>query len=103
LDDESKKVLPFVHIQLEKTLVGTLSNVEGKFEIMAGFDDRLLFTYVGYEKHFITLEAGKGLYEVRLKRSTTELGPVVIHAGENPAHLIIRKAVENRKKNDPWV
>ena len=38
---------------------------------------------------------------IHLRRSATELREIVILAGENPAHRIIQKVIENRDKNDP--
>ncbi|MTI32351.1 DUF5686 family protein [Xanthovirga aplysinae] len=101
LDEKTGEPLPFVHIQLEQAFGKALSNVEGEFEIKADVGDRMLFSFVGYEKKYVEIENGKYFYEVSLKESTTKLDAIFVFAGENPAHRIIRKVVENKKKNDP--
>lgn len=98
----TKEVLPFVNIRVLGTTVGTTSNVEGHFQISIQSRDTLVFSYVGFSK----LRLGGNSFNtknlvVELREKTTELNEVVVRPGENPAWKIIRRALDNRSKNDP--
>mgnify|MGYP001803039719 FL=1 len=57
-------------------------------------------SYVGYEDQTIQLN-GKIFVEIYLKSSSEILKEVVILEGENPAIPIVKKAIANKKSNNP--
>lgn len=103
IDAQSGDGLPFVHILLEEENRGVVSDLDGFFEIRS--DDRvslLKFSYVGYKS--MSLEVPPSIQdpiEVRLERSAIGLSEVVVYAGENPAHRLIRGLYENRDRHNP--
>ncbi|WP_448518327.1 DUF5686 family protein [Rhodoflexus sp.] len=84
---------------------GTSSDIEGRFskKLAEGSIVRALrVSVVGYETQTISIDTEKTLfYELVVKKASRELAELVIYAGENPAHPIIKKAVANKPIHDP--
>lgn len=84
---------------------GVLTDIEGRFRI-----DRtdslhtLVFRYVGYENQMLAVAppewAGSPLTVV-LRPVDYALPEATVRAGENPADILIRKAIARRKFNNP--
>lgn len=104
LDSESKEPLAFVNIIYNEKNHGTTTNIDGVFLINKNSDIKFLkITYVGYEPQLIKkaeLKPGKS-QEFYLKKSVININEVTIFPGENPAHRIINKVIENRDINNP--
>lgn len=103
--DQGKESLAFVNITINgDDSQGVIADINGRFRIEHKEEiKRLTFSYVGYEtlEYEITeQDKRKGEVRIQLKASDFGLEEVVVKAGENPAHRIIRKAVKNRKKNN---
>jgi len=102
LDDETGRPLPFVNIVANDHISGTSTDIDGKFSLASPSEINFLkLTYVGYEPMTFDVSLNKRNVVIRLKKTSLELSEVVIIAGENPAHRIIRKVIENRRLNDP--
>lgn len=106
VDAHNGQSLPFVSILLKGTQTGTLSDIDGKFEIKTPegvMPAGLQVSYLGYEPKSILLneisETEKIL--VKLKPVGVQLNAITVVAGENPAHRIIKTASHNRDKNNP--
>lgn len=95
--------LPFVNITINGLKQGTAADVDGKFTYSADREIYLLtFSFVGYERQDIKVDANTSFpIKIRLKELKQQLREVTVVAGENPAHRIIRKAVDNRSTNNP--
>lgn len=77
IKDESKESLVGVSIKIKNTNIGTSTDVDGKFKIMASSTDVLQITYIGYE----TIERVVGnanQIDITMKSSSTGLGEVVV-------------------------
>jgi len=101
-DAKTKQVLAFVNIVTNNSRVGTATDIDGKFTIYSS--DKIEFiqlTYVGYEPQIVYIQNSNTPLKVYLEKTTHELEEVVIVAGENPAHRIIKNVVENRDRNNP--
>lgn len=85
---------------------GVLTDIEGRFRIETGIEIRALgFRYVGYEPLVVTADfwekmPGRPLHIV-LQPADYALPEATVLAGENPADVLIRKAIANRKRNNP--
>jgi hypothetical protein len=101
-DQQSKQALAFVNIVANNSKVGTATDIDGKFTIhSSGEIEFIRLTYVGYETQTVYIEKDKRQLKVYLEKTSVELEEVLIVAGENPAHGIIQKVVENRDRNNP--
>lgn len=109
-DEKNGESLAFVNIVINNGREGTTSDINGSFSIRSGEPiQNISFSFVGYEKRTIGLNAfivdhpgsSPGNLSVTLKKSTLLLEELVFEAGENPAHPIIRKAIENKRINNP--
>lgn len=102
INEKTREALPFVNIAVQGTRHGTTTDVEGRFAISLRDEERVLaFSYLGFETFRYILAGSQGPVLIALKEKPTELREVVIHAGENPAFSIIRKATANKPANDP--
>lgn len=55
-DEDSTKVLPFVYVINKNTSFGTVSDVNGRFQLKADVNDTLVFSYVGYLKRYVSVK-----------------------------------------------
>ncbi len=95
-------MLAFVNIVTNNSQLGTATDIDGKFTIYSNEEIEFLrLTYVGYASQTVYINEGKENLKIYLEEISAELEEVVIVAGENPAHRIIRNVVENRNLNDP--
>ncbi len=101
LDQSSQKPLVFVSVYDPDRNVGTVSDIDGKFQVASTSSiRRLVFSYVGYQPDTILVDGKKNL-KIELTSKGIELNQITIYPGENPAHRIIKLAVENRENNNP--
>jgi hypothetical protein len=91
-----------VNILVNKDIHVTQSDIDGLFNISyPGKIDSLRLSYVGYENYtFMPGNKTKNIV-IDLKRKQVQLNEVVVFPGENPAHRIIKKMIENKDKNNP--
>ncbi len=103
IDDITGTPLPFVNIYFLNTTVGTTSGLDGKFKIKTRKHcDTLVFSMLGYHPSKVFTEPGKKYHLIiRLKEDSQTLDEVVIKPAENPAHIILRKIIKNKNRNNP--
>ena len=100
--DQQNDPLPFVNILInDNGQNGVNSDIDGRFVIEEDSTiNSITFIYLGYENLTLTAPFKQPL-QVEMSNTAYHFEEVVVIAGENPAHRIIRKAMENRDKNDP--
>ena len=69
-----------VNIIVESTKQGGISDLDGSFEIVAGSDDVLAFSIVGFKPLSVAV-AGREVVMVQMEEDVTVLGEVVLNAG----------------------
>lgn len=100
IDSKTKEALAFVNIITGNNL-GATTGIDGQFTFNSTKPiTSLKLSYVGYEPQEINV-TGKKYIAIELKSTNYELMEFKVLPGENPAHRIIKKVVENRKINDP--
>ena len=102
-DSLTKRPLAFVSLVVEgDAFSAAMTDIEGNFSIeVKSLPARLKFSYVGYRPFILEVPDPDKKYTVRLAQSGYALREMVITAGENPAHRIIRTTWQNRDKHDP--
>lgn len=85
---------------------GVLTGIEGRFVIETDIAVRTLgFRYVGYEPLVVTADFWEKTpsrpLNIVLQPADYALPEATVLAGENPADRLIRKAIANRKRNNP--
>ncbi|BAO75129.1 DUF5686 family protein [Winogradskyella sp. PG-2] len=99
VDEDNRKVIPFANILFnDKNYKGTSTDIDGVFFLDSDITS-ITISYVGYATKVLIIENIKST-TITLKPIVSELDEVIID-GENPAHRIIRLAVENRNLNNP--
>lgn len=100
-DSKTKEPLAFVNIIANNQRVGATTGIDGNFKLNSNEQvTTLKLSYVGYEPIEVNVD-GKTYVTIALKRTSYELMEFKVLPGENPAHRIIKKVVENRKLHDP--
>ncbi|MGZ3903301.1 MAG: DUF5686 family protein, partial [Bacteroidia bacterium] len=106
IDATNSQSLPFVTLLIKNTQKGTLTDIDGKFELT--FPDSikapsLQVSYISYQPRTILLSdfPDQQKIVIKLKTQGIALNEVIVAAGENPAHRIIRTASKSRDKNNP--
>ena len=69
-----------VSIQVESTNRGTITDIDGTFNIQAGPNDALVFSYVGFTPQNIPID-GREVLMVQMEENIAQLGEVVLNAG----------------------
>lgn len=104
LDIQTNKPLPFVNIIYNSKNQSITSDIDGKFYVKdLSRIEFLKFSFIGYAAKSINKEylMKNPKITVFLVEETYDLSEVVVYPGENPAHRIIYKVLENRKLNNP--
>ncbi|MFQ5571059.1 MAG: DUF5686 family protein [Rhodothermales bacterium] len=98
IDASTGEALPAANIQVEGTYRGTISSVDGAYEIqLTRLPATLVVRYIGYNTERLTVTASsEERQDVRLRPVTYELDEVVV-TGEDPAVRIMREVIERKK------
>ncbi len=101
-DAQTAEPLAFVHVLIENSQRGTMTDIDGYFQLDLQKNDSLLrLSYVGYFSRVYKPEPEKPIHFISMQSRPVELAEVVVFPGENPAHRIVINAMENRRKNNP--
>jgi len=102
-DAVSKEAIPFANVSFPKTGVGTVSDFEGIYFLDTRLKvDSVQFVCVGYITQTVAVKRGSFQeFNILLKPADFTLGEVVVHAGVNPADILMKKVIKHRKQNNP--
>lgn len=98
---DDRQPLPFVNVIVTGTVHGTTTDIEGRFQIRVWPGQSLEFRYVGYQSLVWNPTGEHKPVMIVLQEHRTELQSVTVHAGENPALVLIRKVLAQRSRHDP--
>lgn len=101
IDAKTLEAIPFVNLILEGTTIGTTTDFDGNFVIETTEKaDTLKASCVGYFPLSRSIKANR-FQEIKLlmQPSQVTLDEVVILPGENPAEVLLKKIIANKKKN----
>lgn len=101
IDQKTKAPLAFVNIVANNEKQGTSTGIDGKFTIKSDTKiHELKLSYVGYKPKVVEV-SNNNFLSIELSPTSYKLNTVEILPGFNPAHRIINKVVQNRKKHNP--
>ena len=104
-DANSNQTLPFVGVLVKGTQTGTLTDIDGKFQltIPSVQNIELQVSYLGYQPQTIALNSYQDIEKinVKLKPQAVSLQEISVKAGENPAHRIIKNAMKTGIRTIP--
>ncbi|NBC83192.1 MAG: carboxypeptidase-like regulatory domain-containing protein [Bacteroidetes bacterium] len=102
-DAVTGEMIPFVSVSFKNSTIGTITDFNGGFFIETrNPTDSLVITYMGYKPQ--KREVNHGSYqefEINLEPDNIALEEVVVRPGENPAHRILRKIIDNKERHHP--
>jgi len=101
-DSDSKEPLPFVPILIKGTTIGATTDFDGNYSITTSkLGDSLIVSYVSYKKQTKAIKRGQTqVVNFPMVLEGVNLLEVVVKAGENPAHRIIRNVIANKEFNN---
>ena len=101
-DSESKEPLPFVPVLIKGTTVGGTTDFDGNYSITTSkLGDSIVSSYVSYKKLTRPIKRGESqVINMPMVLEGVNLLEVVVKAGENPAHRIIRNVIANKEVNN---
>jgi hypothetical protein len=101
-DAESREPLPFVPVLIKGTTVGTSTDFDGNFSITTSkLGDSIVASYVSYKKLTRAIKRGENqTVNMPMVLEGVNLLEVVVKAGENPAHRIIRNVISHKEFNN---
>ena len=103
IDADTKETLPFCRIVVEGSTVNAASDIDGNFNIsLSAPAPFLIASMIGYDtlRRKLT-DAAEQEIVFELKASDQTLMEVVIFAGENPSHRIVKGIIKNKPLNRP--
>src|SRR5690606_25852156 len=81
VDAETSEPLIGVHVIAEGTTLGTITDVDGRFNLdFEQEPERLVFSFLGYETTTISLATAERPLVVRMRQRMIDLQPVVVSA-----------------------
>ena len=104
-DSTNGEPIPFVNIQLLGTNIGASTGFDGKYIIETKtISDSIVISYVGYKKQKRRIKIGSFQnLDIQLSPSNITLAAVTILPGENPAHILLRRVIANKKTNSNYI
>jgi hypothetical protein len=99
-DATTQKPLPFATIISDEGS-NSISDVDGKFSLLSKKQITFItVSYIGFEDKTTSVDNNKTFYSISLFQKTNSLNEVLV-SNENPALAIIKKAIQNKKENNP--
>ena len=101
-DASSGDPVPFANIIFQGTTIGTTTDFDGNFKLESDNPtDSVTASYVGYiTRSKVVKKGSKQVINFQLVENVISLDEVIFVAGENPAFEILRKVVDNKKRNN---
>lgn len=103
-DAKTKEPVPFANVVLKGSSVGASTDFDGNFSITTDkTGDSLIASYIGFQRAAVRIKRGVSqtanipLFPMEEGITLTE---IVVKAGENPAHRIIRAAIARKDNNN---
>ena len=80
IDASTAEPLPFCHVAIQNSSIGTITNEDGVFSIQVSPDDTLLISYIGYETASTTANELLSNNDILLNSMAIDLGELTVYA-----------------------
>lgn len=77
ITDDKGETMVGVNIIIKNTLIGTVTDIDGRYNINAGANDTLQVSFIGYKIEFIPIN-GRTEINVQLKSDATDLDEIIV-------------------------
>ncbi len=103
LDESTNQGVPYAAVACPATGAGTITDFDGIFEFQSvKVSEFLVFSCIGYVSDTLKISGTPTRnIEIRLQPANNAIDEVVVHAGENPANILLKKVIKAKKQNDP--
>ncbi len=93
--------IPFATIAVVGKSTGAITDFEGNYRLQVEVsDDSLQARSIGYVSRNKPINLSEPIINFQLEEDVKTLSEVVVYAGENPAHPIMREVIKNKPRND---
>jgi hypothetical protein len=101
-DNQTHEPLSFVSVSFKGINKGTLTNDKGNYFLETRMPvDTLIVSSLGYAtKKYKIIPKSYQVVDIAMENNVLLLNEVVVRPGENPAHVLLRKVIANKEKND---
>jgi hypothetical protein len=101
-NSSANEPMPFVSILAIGTTTGTVSDIDGYYDFtVVGHVDSIRAVYVGFHNTTLKVEQGKEqVLNIPMKINISDLPPVEILPGENPAVTLLKLVYKHKPEND---
>lgn len=100
ITDHYGNPVSYATIKAAKTQTGTISSLNGMYELTLPQADTLHVFYLGLKPRSFYADTS-GTYNLQLQEQSFKLDEVVVFPGINPADTIMQKVIAMRDKHDP--
>ena len=103
--DEQKKSIPFANIVFANSIVGTVSDENGKFYLESDENfEEIKVSFIGYKTRVISVKSRDFNLQIVLNEADNQLDEVVVYSGKvekkgNPAIDILKKIWAKKRQN----
>lgn len=101
-DANSQETIPYAHIYIDHTSMGTVSNEGGKFEFKVPskfIGDSIIISSIGYETIKIAIKGNSESLDIKLIPSNSMLSEVIISDKPIGGLFILNRVIDNFPKN----
>ena len=102
VDQLTGEGLPFCNVYIEGTTSGVSTDIDGRYQFECSINkDSLSASAIGYQTQVQTIPNNSNPVQINfsLKSIDHQLSEVVVFAGENPANIIVKNIISNKKLN----
>jgi hypothetical protein len=102
-DSETGEPLPYVNLKFKNTIIGTITNDTGYYEIKSPRPvDSLIVSFIGYTSRTLSVNSGKNQrLDIKLNPAVSALKGVEVKYKGNPAEMLLAKVLDKKKDNNP--
>lgn len=99
-DTKTGRPLAFVNVTSLEQETGTATDIDGFFRLNSvNRTERLIVSQIGYQTD--TIDVQSSFMKIEMVSKTYSFEEVRIYPGVNPAEEIMKRAIQNKKQNDP--